>query len=58
MDLEERVGVEEVRERCDSCGARLTRAEIEAALEGAGDSFLCSRCAAESVGVDDDPDVV
>jgi hypothetical protein len=47
MDLEEREGVEQVRERCESCGARLTPAEIEAALEGASDSFLCARCAAE-----------
>lgn len=53
MDLEEKVGVEEVKERCESCGARLTSAEITAALEGAGDSFLCSRCAAERVPLDD-----
>jgi hypothetical protein len=49
MDLEEREGVEQVRERCESCGARLTPAEIEAALEGANDSFLCARCAAEQL---------
>jgi hypothetical protein len=49
MDLEEREGVEQVRERCESCGARLTPAEIEAALEGASDSFLCARCAAEQL---------
>jgi hypothetical protein len=53
VDLEENVGVEELKERCESCGARLTRGEIEAALEGAGDSFLCARCAAERVVVDD-----
>ena len=39
MDLEEHVGVEEVKERCESCGAKLTDAEIEAALEGASDVF-------------------
>ena len=53
MDLEEKVGVEEVKERCESCGVRLTSAEITAALEGPGDAFLCSRCAAERVPLDD-----
>ena len=53
MDLEEKVGVEEVKERCESCGARLTSAEITVALEGAGDSFLCASCAAERVPLDD-----
>jgi hypothetical protein len=53
MDLEEKVGVEEVKERCESCGARLTSDEIAAALDGAGDSFLCSSCATERVPLDD-----
>ena len=56
MDLEENVGVEAVKERCESCGARLTAEEIQAALEGASDSFLCSRCAAEQIAVPDEPD--
>lgn len=56
MDLEERVGVEELKERCESCGARLTAAEIEAALDGTGDLFLCSRCAAEQVPEADEPE--
>jgi hypothetical protein len=56
MDLEEKVGVEQVKDRCESCGARLTADEIQAALEGAGDAFLCSRCAAERVPVDAEPD--
>jgi hypothetical protein len=56
MDLEEHVGVEEVKERCESCGAKLTAAEISAALEGANDAFLCSRCAAERVPVEDEPE--
>jgi hypothetical protein len=51
MGLEEREGVEQVRERCESCGARLTPAEIQAALDGASDTFLCAACAAEQVPV-------
>jgi hypothetical protein len=53
MDLEENVGVEEVKERCQACGARLTPAELEAALEGTNDAFLCARCASERVSVED-----
>jgi len=56
MDLEEREGVEPLKERCQSCGATLTPAEIEAALDGATDSFLCARCAAEQVAVAEDPE--
>ena len=58
MDLEEKVGVEELKERCESCGARLTAAEIQAALDGASDSFLCAACAAEQVAVADEPESV
>jgi hypothetical protein len=54
MDLEEHVGVEDVKERCEACGARLTAEEIQAALEGASDSFLCARCAAEQVPAADE----
>lgn len=56
MDLEEKVGVEDVKERCESCGARLTAEEIQAALEGASDTFLCARCAAEQVAVAEEPE--
>jgi hypothetical protein len=56
MDLEEREGVEPLSERCQSCGARLTAAELQAALEGPEDAFLCSRCAAEQVPVADEID--
>jgi hypothetical protein len=56
MDLEEHTGVEQVKDRCESCGAKLTPAEIEAALEGTNDVFLCARCAAERVPVEDDVD--
>jgi hypothetical protein len=54
MDLEEREGVEQVRERCESCGARLTPQEIQAALDGTTDTFLCARCAAEQVPTAED----
>jgi hypothetical protein len=54
MDLEEHVGVDDVKERCESCGAKLTDAEIEAALEGTTDIFLCSRCASERVPVEEE----
>jgi Zn finger protein HypA/HybF involved in hydrogenase expression len=54
MDLEEHVGVEPVKERCESCGAKLTPGEIQAALEGASESFLCARCASERVPVEEE----
>jgi hypothetical protein len=54
VDLEEHVGVEQVKERCESCGAKLTDAEIQAALEGTSDIFLCSRCASERLPVEED----
>ena len=57
MDLEEHIGVDEVKERCESCGVKLTAAEIEAALEGASDSFLCARCASERVPVEETEEI-
>ena len=41
MDLEENVGVDQVKDRCESCGRTLTPSEIE--------TFLCTACAAERV---------
>jgi uncharacterized protein with PIN domain len=53
MDLEEREGVEPVKDRCENCGAKLTKAELEAILvDGASETFLCSRCAVEVVEED------
>lgn len=45
-DLEERT-IEDLPERCESCGATLTRAEKELALERESSPVLCSICAAE-----------
>jgi len=53
MDLEEHEGVEPLRQNCQSCGTVLTPAELQAALEGEADVFLCSRCAAEQVPVEE-----
>jgi uncharacterized Zn finger protein (UPF0148 family) len=54
MDLEEREGVEPLSEHCQSCGTPLTASELQAALEGDGDVFLCSRCAAEQLPAADE----
>jgi hypothetical protein len=54
MDLEEHTGVDQVKERCESCGTPLTEREITEALEGAGDLFLCARCASERVPVEEE----
>jgi hypothetical protein len=56
VDLEERVGVDSVKEYCESCGAKLTQAEIETALDGTGDVFLCASCAAERVELGEELD--
>ena len=56
MDLEEH-SLEPVIERtCEECGAKLTPAEIEAAME-AGGPYLCSVHAAEEVELDAEPDL-
>jgi uncharacterized protein with PIN domain len=45
MELEERT-LEDVGDRCEECGAKLTPAEIQAVMESGGPS-LCSIHAAE-----------
>ena len=45
MDLEER-SIEQVGERCEECGAKLTPQELEAVMESGGPA-LCSIHAAE-----------
>jgi hypothetical protein len=45
MDLEERT-LEQIGERCEECGAKLTTAELQAVMESGG-PVLCSIHAAE-----------
>jgi hypothetical protein len=52
MDLEEK-SLEQIGDRCEECGAKLTKAEIEAALESGGPA-LCTVHAEEVVPVSDD----
>jgi hypothetical protein len=52
MGLEEQT-IEELGERCEVCGARLTDAEQEAALESGG-PVLCAVHASEVVELSDD----
>jgi hypothetical protein len=53
MGLEER-SIEELPERCQSCGAKLTDAEKQAALQGETALVLCTTCAAEQVPLADE----
>jgi hypothetical protein len=53
MNLEER-SIEELPERCQSCGAKLTDAEKQIALEGESSMVLCTTCAAEQVPLADE----
>jgi len=52
MDLEERT-LDDISDRCEECGARLTPQELEAVLESGG-PVLCSIHAAEVVPVADE----
>ena len=54
MDLEERT-LEPVGEHCEECGAKLTAAELKAAME-AGGPALCTVHATEVAPLD--PDVL
>ena len=49
MDLEEK-SLEQIGDRCEVCGAKLTQAEIEAAMESGGPA-LCTVHADEIVPV-------
>jgi hypothetical protein len=53
MELEER-SIEQLPDRCQNCGARLTDAEKQVALEGAAALVLCTTCASEQVPVAED----
>jgi uncharacterized protein with PIN domain len=52
MDLEEK-SLDEIGDRCEECGAKLTRAEIETARDSGGPA-LCTVHAEEVVPVGDD----
>ena len=54
MELEEHT-LESAGERCEECGAKLTRAEMEAALESGGPA-LCTVHADEVVPVSEEDD--
>ena len=53
MPLEEKTLEEPFADRCEVCGAELTRAEIETAREANG-PFLCTVHAAEELPAQDD----
>jgi hypothetical protein len=50
MDLEERT-LETVGEHCEECGAKLTEAELKAAMESGGPA-LCTVHAVENTALD------
>jgi uncharacterized protein with PIN domain len=52
MDLEEKT-LETVGDRCEECGAKLTPAEMQAAMESGGPA-LCSIHADEIVPLDEE----
>ncbi len=52
MDLEDDT-IEHIGDRCEECGAKLTRQEIQAAMESGGPA-LCSIHADEVVPLGDD----
>ena len=54
MDLEEK-SLDHIGDRCEECGAKLTRAEIQAAMESGGPA-LCTVHAEEVVSVSDEDD--
>ena len=54
MDLEEK-SLDHIGDRCEECGAKLTSAEIEAALESGGPA-LCTVHAEEVVPVAEEND--
>ena len=53
MELEERT-IEQLPERCESCGATLTRAEKQRILDEGASAALCTICAAEATAAPDE----
>jgi hypothetical protein len=54
MDLEEK-SLDQIGDRCEECGAKLTTAEMQAAMESGGPA-LCTVHADEVVAVGDEDD--
>jgi len=54
MDLEEK-SIEQICDRCEECGAKLTPAELQAAMESGGPA-LCTVHADEVVPVSEEDD--
>jgi len=54
MDLEEK-SLDQIGDRCEECGAKLTPAEMQAAMESGGPA-LCTVHAEEVVPVADEDD--
>jgi methionyl-tRNA synthetase len=55
MDLEEK-SLDQIGDRCEECGAKLTPAEIQAAMESGGPA-LCTVHADEFVAVGEEDDL-
>lgn len=53
MELEER-SIEQLPDRCESCGTTLTREEKATALEEGVSVVLCTTCAAEASAAPDE----
>lgn len=53
MDLEEQT-IEQIPERCESCGTRLTAAEKQVILESGSSVALCATCSMEEVPLDEE----
>lgn len=55
MDLEEHT-IEQVGDRCEECGAKLTDAELRAALDSGGPALCSVHAAEDEPGLADDAD--
>jgi hypothetical protein len=55
VELEER-SIEQLPDRCESCGTPLTRAEKATALEEGATVVLCTTCATEASALPEEGD--
>jgi hypothetical protein len=53
VELEERT-IDELPERCENCGATLTRTEKQRILDQGSSLALCTICAEEEAAIPDD----